>query len=141
VTPAELRVIEAARAWAAWQDALESDQAKTLWDAVDALDAERKAGVERDVPWSLVTTDDEVWSINTHKFDPVLFVQTAAGRTRAHLKGLGKPKGSPLQISKPADEMVHVRRGGMGQAVDMISVLWSAQTIPSAPEVVESETP
>ena len=133
MTPAELKVIEAARAWAAWQDALESDQAKALWDAVDALEADRKDGPEQTTTWGQVVESDQIWSDKTRKWYEVISSVLVGDRMRIQAKGL------PKAINPLASADVRVRRGATGQTMDMWNVVWSAQTIPDAQIEQESE--
>jgi hypothetical protein len=130
VTPAELKVIEAAREHL---EDCESGYARLL-DAVDALEAERKAGLEQTIPWGQVVESDQIWSDKTCRwYEVISAVALEDGHSRIQAKGL------PKSITPLSDKTVLVRRGATGQVVDRWNVLWSAQTVPNTPEVVESE--
>jgi hypothetical protein len=128
MTPAELRVIEAARAWHQARVDHAMPRATELCEAVEALDAERKDGPEQTITWGQVVESDHIWSDKTRKWYEVISARALeSGRTRIEAKGL------PKSITPESGKTVLVRRGATGQAVDCWNVVWSAQTIPSTP--------
>jgi hypothetical protein len=134
VTPAELRVIEAAKTWhdVSLVTYEAGEAARALWNAVQALEAEREAG-EMTIDWFQVVESDQIWSEKTKKWYQVISsVALDNDRMRIQAKGL------PKSITPLASADVRVRRGATGQTMDMWNVVWSAQTIPSTPEL-ESE--
>jgi hypothetical protein len=130
MTPAELKVIEAAKAY--WRNADAADSHNALMDAVEALEADRKNGPEMPVTWFQVVESDQIWSDKTKKWYEVISSVPVGDRMRIQAKGL------PKTINPLASADVRVRRGATGQTMDMWNVVWSAQTIPSTPEL-ESE--
>jgi hypothetical protein len=132
MTPAELKVIEAALAY--WRDAEAADSHNALMLAVEALKADRKAGPEMPLTWGQVVESDQIWSGKTSKWYEVISAAgLSGGRVRIEAKGL------PKAITPAAAGSVRVRRGATGQTMDMWNVVWSAQTIPSTPEITEVE--
>ena len=127
MTPAQLKVIEAAKAY--WRDADSADSHNNLMDAVEVLESETASGtVESERTWAEVVESDQIWSDKTKKWYPVISsVALPDGRMRIQAKGL------PKSIAPAGAGTVRVRRGPTGQAVDMWTVVWSAQTIPSTP--------
>lgn len=127
MTPAQLKVIEAARAHLQDCEGGYTD----LMAAVEALEAERDA--EEDYTWGQVVEGDQIWSPKTRKWYPVISsARQRDGTMRVEAKGL------PKSIRPPAAGPVKVKRGATGKAVDMWNVVWSAKAIPSDPESEES---
>jgi hypothetical protein len=132
MTPAEQRVIQAAQAY--WLDADAADSHNALMEAVQALDAERKAGVEQEIRWDQVVESDQIYSARTRKWYPVISSGPSKKEGRVRIQATGLPE----SITPPAAGMVRVKRGPTGQAVDMWNIAWSMQTIPT---IRESEDP
>lgn len=140
MTPAELKVIEAARALTNALPAKESEfglcnvEICELREAVWSLLAEREAGdVEDEITWGQVVEGDQIWSPKTRKWYPVISsARQRNGTMRIEAKGL------PKSIKPPAAGSVKVKRGATGKAVDMWNVVWSAKAIPSDPESEEA---
>lgn len=132
MTPAQLKVIEAACALCS-RTARESDNL-ALWDAVEALEAEREAGPEGEIPWGQVVESDKIWSGKTRKwYEVISAVALDNDRTRVQAKGL------PRSIEPLSTDLVRVQRGATGQTMDMWNVLWSAQTVPNIPKIESEE--
>jgi hypothetical protein len=131
MTPVELKVIEAARAWHRARLDHAMPRATELIEAVEALEAERKAGPEQTVTWGQVVESDQIWSGVTKKWYKVISSVPVGDRMRIQAKGL------PKAINPLASADVRVQRGATGQTMDMWNVVWSAQTIPDAQ--IESE--
>ena len=111
MTPGEMGVIAAARAWVGGGQPGDSMR---LVRAVELLDSERAAAKDMR-PWSLVVAEDEIYSTKTSKWYRVTKTGPGlgAGNVKVTCEGTAKP------FNVPAEAMVKVRRSEMGQAVDV----------------------
>lgn len=131
MTPAELKVIEAAIKFVQGPQDGSDGAISDLELTVQALEADRKAGPEMPLVWGQVVESDKIWSDKTRKWYEVISSVAVGDRMRIQAKGLPKP------INPLASANVRVQRGATGQTMDMWNVVWSAQTIPDAQ--IESE--
>jgi hypothetical protein len=115
MTPAERKVIEAARAWIATLPAdLPDSTAPLLRALVDAVRAPASpTTAEVEATWGLVVAEDEIWNEKTKRWYPVEKVWRAGANVEAVLTGPGRIP------SRPASRAVRVRRSAMGRAVDV----------------------
>ena len=130
MTPAQLKVIEAARKHVDHE--CESGYAN-LVKALDALDAETAGPVEMDIRWDQVVESDQIWSTATKNWYEVISSGPTKDPDRVRIQAKG-----PGSFTRLAAGMVRVRRGPTGQAVDMWNVVWSMQTIPTIRESEEA---
>jgi hypothetical protein len=126
------RVIDAVRAWASNGAVSRAAETSNLMDALAALDAKlATAGgpptrEEQDRKWGEVVEGDEILSVKTNRWYEVSrSVTDGKGNIKVNIKGAPKP------IIRPVGEMTKIRRGVSGEAVDILEVLWSAQTRPT----------
>lgn len=98
-----------------------------LIQAVRALQAERAdpdALVEQEITWGQVVESDEIYSDKTKRWYEVTRAVHSGGTEG---KSLINAKGIPRGLKPNSADLVRVRRGPTGNAVDMFaSVLWSA---------------
>lgn len=80
---------------------------------------------EKEIPWSLVVEGDQIYSERTKKWYPVTGSSTIKGTTK--IKVFINGRAIPLQEAR--DE-VRVRRGPTGDAVDVLHLVFSGQTMP-----------
>lgn len=81
---------------------------------------------EKEVAWGLVVEGDEIYSDRTKKWYPVTGSVSMRGGQDVKIFARGLPRA----IIKPAKDQVLVRRGPTGDAVDVIQLVFSAQTMP-----------
>lgn len=81
---------------------------------------------EKDITWGLVVEGDEIWSPKTRKWYPVSGSVSIKGTDTVKVFIGGRQAGPP----KNAKDPVRVRRGPTGEAVDVIQLVFSGQTMP-----------
>lgn len=77
---------------------------------------------EKEIRWGLVVESDQIHSAKTGKWYEVERVRLVRGKVE--VKVVGVPK--PMTPQDPQD-MVLVRRGATGDAVDMIDIIFSGE--------------
>jgi hypothetical protein len=124
----EAMIPEVAAVIAAAEAYVDNSGSRTeLIQAVEALREQRNrpagqtAKEEQDRTWGEVVVDDEILSVKTGRWYEV---------TRSvmnHETGIVKVnvKGNPNPITRPASDLVRLRRGTSGDAVDSFELLWS----------------
>lgn len=139
--PEAAAVIEAARYFLANADVIGRWEAP-LQEALAALDAkvasigDAPSKVEQDRTWGEVVAGDEILSAKTQKWYEVhTTVRTPEGRIKVMIKK------APQPIIRDASEPVKVRRGVDGEAVDIVEVLFSGTTRPTAAPVSKAIGP
>lgn len=142
MTPGERVVVQAAITYiqqAATQRGEPDPYFLTLEAAVDALLAER-AGPgtkEFELTWGQVVVTDEIYNSKMDRwYEVTRTVRAGPKLIKLNIKGIPKP------IERDAYAPVLVRRSTMGEAVDMFaSVMWSAQSMPTPPAMVDVQLP
>lgn len=89
-----------------------------LQDALAALDvaeAPAEPGEPQEITWGEVVSQDEVLSSNGRWYEVLEIRTNTSGITTVRFKGLGKP------FTKPAGDLVTVKRSDMGEAVDTLN--------------------
>lgn len=127
------RVIDAARLVVSAMPGFsgQTEAIGALRDALEVLDARlASAGgeptrEEQDRTWGEVVAEDEILSVKTNRwYEVIRTVTDGKGNVKVNIKG------SPKQIVRSVTDPVRVRRGVSGEAMDILEVLWSAQTGP-----------
>lgn len=134
MTPAERVVVEAAVRWAGRRRPTDPRDIG-LWDAVDALLAERNGPQPEtvEITWGQVVEGDRLYRMPNgapaQPGRPGVWMEVVGagalpgGQCKIHVKGIGRP------IQPTASKPVRVQRGATGKAVDALgSVLWSGRT-------------
>lgn len=80
--------------------------------------------------WGLVVESDEIYSERTKKWYEVTGSVSIKGTSKVKIFAKGVPKA----FEREARDPVTVRRGGTGQAVDVLQLVFSAQTMPEVRE-------
>lgn len=80
--------------------------------------------------WGLVVEGDEIYSTKTQKWYEVTGSVTVKGTSRVKIFA----RGIPRAFERDAREDVTVRRGPTGKAVDVLALVFSAQTMPETRE-------
>ena len=125
------RVIDAARRFLAGPLDGSDGAVAELEDAMAALDAKlARAGhepsrEEQDRTWGEVVEGDQILSVKTNRWYEVTRTVANKGKVKLNIKGSAKP------IERERADPVKVRRGVTGEGMDILEVLWSAQTRPT----------
>lgn len=82
--------------------------------------------MEKTIPWGLVVESDEIWSERTERWYVVSGSVRIKDTDTVKVFIGGRQAGPP----KPIKEMVLVRRGPTGDAVDVLQLIFSGQTMP-----------
>jgi hypothetical protein len=100
-----------------------------LLAAVDALEIResRAAGgptyEEEDREWGEVVVGDEILSVKTNRwYEVTRTVTDGTGKVKVNIKG------APQPIVRKITDPVKVKRGVLGDAADLFTILWSADT-------------
>lgn len=80
--------------------------------------------------WGLVVESDEIYSERTKKWYEVTGSVSIKGTSKVKIFA----KGVPRAFEREARDPVTVRRGPTGEAVDVLQLVFSAQTMPEARE-------
>jgi hypothetical protein len=114
---------------------------EALREALAALDAKlANAGheptrEEQERTWGEVVEGDEILSPKTNRWYEITRTVTNKGRVKLNIKG------SPKPIERDRTDRVQVRRGVTGESMDILEVLWSAQTRPTETPVSKEAGP
>jgi hypothetical protein len=81
--------------------------------------------IEKEIIWGLVVEGDQIYSDRTKKWYSVTGSSAVTGTTK--IKVFINGRAIPLQESK---DIVRVRRGPTGDAVDVLQLIFSGQTMP-----------
>lgn len=117
-TSAERAVIAAARYLADTAPVGSAVGLVNLQDALAALDvaeAPAEPGAPQEITWGEVVSQDEVLSSNRRWYEVLEIRTNTSGITTVRFKGLKKP------FTKPAGDLVTVKRSDMGEAVDTLN--------------------
>lgn len=80
---------------------------------------------EKEIIWGLVVEGDQIYSDRTKKWYPVTGSSAVKGTTK--IKVFVNGRAIALQEAK---DTVRVRRGPTGDAVDVLQLIFSGQTMP-----------
>jgi hypothetical protein len=138
MTPEAAAVLNAAEAFYASPD--DPATRTRLDESVRALQ-ERKARAagtptqeESDRPWAEVVVGDDILSAKTGKFYEVTYsvADLSTGKIKVGIKGNSKP------ILRNPQDMIRVKRGVLGDASDLLELLWSGQNKREDIDLVEA---
>jgi hypothetical protein len=90
-----------------------------------------RAMIEQETTWGMIVEGDQIYSEVTKKWYPVTGSVSIRGTTLIKVFVNGRQAGPP----KEAADKVRVRRGPTGQAVDVIHLVFSGQTMPDIREI------